>query len=154
MIMLSVFVVVGMFASAAAASDRQLLAASKKADARQYLTIVAPVNVAAAKFNSQANEWSDSTSDAEAEADARPLITAVLKLNSKLKDDRWPKSSKSAIKTLVSVDTALVRALRSLSSVDQVDLSSLFSTFQRDQSDLGAAASLVRQDLGLPPVKD
>jgi hypothetical protein len=153
-IVLSAFVV-GMFGAAAAASDHfQLSATSEKAAARQYLSIVAPVNAAAAKFNSQANEWSDSTSDAEAEADAEPLISAVLKLNSKLKDDHWPKSSRSAIKILVRVDAALVKALRSLSSVNQTDLSSLFADFQRDQSNLGAAATIVRHDLGLPPVKD
>jgi hypothetical protein len=153
-IVLSVLIFVGMFGVAAAVSDHFQISATKEAAARQYLTIVAPVNAAAARFNSQANEWSDSTSDAEAEADAKPLIGAVLRLNSKLKDDRWPKSSRSAIKSLVSVDAALVKALRSLSSVNQTDLSSLFTYFQRDQSNLGAAATIVRHDLGLPPVKD
>jgi hypothetical protein len=148
MIVLSGSMLLGMFGVAGAA------AISQKAAARQYLTIVAPVNAAADKFNSQANEWSNSTTNAQAEADAKPLISAVLKLNSKLHNDRWPTSSRSAINALVSADAALIKALRSLSSVNQVNASSLISTFHRDQGDLGSAATMVRRDLGLRPVKD
>jgi len=151
---LSGLISIGMFATAGAASShRHLPAISKKVAAKEYVSVVAPVNVAAEGFASQANEWSDSTTNAQAETDAKPLIAAVLKLNSKLANGSWPPAARPAIKSLIKIDATLIGDLRSLSSVDNVNSSSLFGTFRRDQGDLGAAATAVRQDLGLPPVK-
>jgi len=151
---LSGLISIGMFGAAGAESDhRHVSAISKKIAAKEYVSIVAPVNVAADRFNSQANEWSDSTTNAQAETDATPLIAAVLKLNSKLANGSWPASSGRAIKSLIKIDATLIGDLRSLSAVDNVDSSSVFATFRRDQGDLGAAATAVRHDLGLPAVK-
>lgn len=126
---------------------------SKSSAAKQYLTIVAPVNAASRKFNSEASRWTSSTTDAQASSDAEPLIRAILKLNTQLSHDRWPASSMSDIKSLVSVDNALIAGLRSLATVNVENSSSVLATLQRDRSELGVAANRVRQDLGLTPVK-
>jgi hypothetical protein len=139
-------------AAGAALRPRHSAAISKEASAQQYLSIVSPLNAVADRFNNEANAWTSSTTNSQAENDAKPVMKAILKLNTELVDDHWPSSSKMDVKALITIDALLVGDFRSLSSANLADMSSVIANLQRDQSELGEAASRLRQNLGLPSV--
>lgn len=125
-----------------------------KAAGRQYLALVNPVNTTIATFVSQANGWSDSTTDAQAEADAQPVIKDLQNLQTGLLRDRWPSVARNDIKALVQSIAPLVGDLEGLASLNLLSASSWETTFERDASSTGTAANIVRSDLGLPPAKN
>jgi hypothetical protein len=124
-------------------------AISKKGAAKQYLALVAPVNAAAGKLIKQINGWTDSTTHAKAETDAKPVIAVALKFDNELTTDSWPASAKSDVKALNKAVAPLVADLRALKS-DNLQNPSVLTTFERGLNALGAAATAVRYDLGLP----
>jgi hypothetical protein len=124
---------------------------SVSAAGRQYLALVGPVNTVQDGFVDKAHSWGNSTTDAQAEADATPLITAFQKLDTGLVDDSWPPSARSDVKSLTSADGSVIGDLQSLAGIDILSASSWLQTFTRDEQAVGVAVSEVRHDLNLPP---
>jgi hypothetical protein len=139
----------GASASAGATTDQ----ISKKAASTQYLRLVGPTKSAASKFSSEASAWTSSTTDSQAEADAKPFIAAITKLDSGLTHDRWPNSAKADVKSLVSADATVIGDLRSLSTLQPSAAASFVTTFDRDAKTLSTSATALRHDVGLPPAK-
>lgn len=117
---------------------------------KQYLALVAPVNATLSAFGTEANGWTDSTTNAQAEADAQPAISALNSLDGKLLSDKWPAADETDIKSLVTNIAPVTGDLQGLSSVNLLNGSSWEATFQRDASNFSAAVAIVRHDLGLP----
>ena len=118
---------------------------------RAYLTAVVPANAALDTFSTSAGQWTGATTNAEAEADAQPSITALQELNTTLTNGQWPSSSVPDVHTLIGDIAALAGDLQGLSTLNLLDSSAWTATFQRDASSLASAVALVRHDLGLPP---
>lgn len=132
--------------SQSAATSLTVAAAGK-----QYLVDIGPPNTAITNFNNQANSWTSDTADAQAEAAATPLITALRQFQSQLLDTDWPSASTSDVKGLDSAIGPLIGDLEGLSTLNLLDLSSWTSTFERDATSLGTQDTIVRHDFGLPP---
>jgi hypothetical protein len=116
-----------------------------------YLADIAPVNAAIAAFGPKASAWSSSTTNAQAVADARPLVTALQTLKTTLTDGSWPATATTDMHMLVGNIGALIGDLQGLSTVNLLDASGFRVTVQRDGLAEKTASGLVRHDLGLPP---
>jgi hypothetical protein len=127
---------------------------SVSAAATQYLAAVAPVNASLDSFSKEADEWSNTTTDAQAATEAKPTIEALQNLSAKLTSDEWPSNTVSDVHTLVGDIGALTGDLQGLSTFDMLDASSWEATFVRDVTSLKTAVGLVRHDLNLPPATD
>ena len=115
-----------------------------------YLAAAAPANAALTTFTNTANGWTSSTTNAEAEADARPAVTALQNLDTTLANDQWPAAAVADVHTLIGDTGAVTGDLRGLSSVSLLDSSGWTATLQRDLAATKSAVALVRHDLGLP----
>jgi hypothetical protein len=115
-----------------------------------YVADVAPANAALTTFGAKANAWTNSTTDAQAEADAQPAITALQTVNTALTDAQWPASATADVHTLIGDVGALTGDLQGLSTINLLNDSSWLATLKRDLASLSTAVALVRHDLGLP----
>jgi hypothetical protein len=118
-----------------------------------YLGAIGPTNAAAVKFVTAVHGWTSNTSNAQAEADAQPYISASKALDTVLTNDQWPANATADIHTLIGGDAAIEGDLASLSSFDLLNSSSWRATFNRDVATVSSAVGLVRHDLGLPPAQ-
>jgi hypothetical protein len=123
---------------------------SSAAAGAAYLAAVALANAALTTFSNTANSWTSSTTNAEAEADAQPAITALQALNTTLTNDQWPADAVADVHTLIGDTSAVSGDLQGLSSVNLLDASGWTATLQRDLASTKSAVALVRHDLGLP----
>jgi hypothetical protein len=121
-----------------------------KTAGQQYVNLVNPVNAAISAFRTKANGWSNSTTSAQAEADAQPLISALQNLQNGLLHDQWPAAAGTDVKAVVQAIAPVTGDLEGLASVNLLNASSWSTTFQRDEASMGTAANVVRSDLGLP----
>jgi hypothetical protein len=64
----------------------------------------------------------------------------------------WPPETAVDVKELVRADRAFIGDLRALENVDVLSLG-LVNQARQDTTKGGAAANVVRADLGLPPVR-
>jgi hypothetical protein len=126
---------------------------SKKAAAKQYLALVNPTNAALVTFGAEAKQWVDSTPDAEAEADAKPVIASFMKLEAGLIDDRWPSGSRADVKAMVKSIAPVTGDLQSLATLNLLNASTWINTFERDVNGVKTSVAFVRHDLGLPATK-
>jgi len=120
---------------------------------QQYLALVGPVNAAQTVFSQAAKGWTNSTTDAQAESAAVPLIAAFEKLDNGLIDDSWPSADKSDVRALASADGSVIGDLQGLANVNLLSGSGWTTTFARDEQAVGVAVTEVRHDLGLPPAQ-
>ncbi len=136
---------------AATASDRP---AGISSSAHQYLVDSAPVGTASAAFQSTAISWmgNPNVTGPEAEAAARPLISALVTFQDKLESQTWPTGARDDIRALASAFNGLLGDLRALSHDDIADTSSWEGPFLSEDVSTTAAANKVRHDLGLPPL--
>jgi hypothetical protein len=116
-----------------------------------YLADVAPANTAVAALATQANGWTSSTTDAEAEADAQPTISAPNALETQLEGTNWPTVAKGDVETLTTDVGQLNASLETLSTLNFLDEGTWLQSFTSAANALGVAAGEVRHDLGLPP---
>ena len=127
-------------------------AATTKAQAgSSYLAAVGPSNSAMDSFSTEAQAWTDSTTDSQAEDQAQPLIAAIRTLEPKLlaiATDYAPAATD--LKAEVNAAAAVQGDLASLSNVNFLNASSWTQQFASDAAKLGAASNIVRSDLGLP----
>jgi hypothetical protein len=130
----------------AATPSQQELAAT-------YLRIVKPANEELDRWFARAQRWTDNTPKTQAVKDSQPLIDAYEEAGSKLLRVPWPEATRADVKDLVRADAALIADLNGLGTVDDLSADQWVSQFQHDASQAGAAANIVRADLGLPPNK-
>ena len=99
----------------------------------------------------QANGWTSSTTDAEAEADAQPTISALNALETQLESTNWPTVAKTDVETLTTDVGQLNASLETLSTLNFLDEGTWMQAFTSAANVLGVAVGEVRHDLGLPP---
>ena len=122
--------------------------------AHQYLVDSAPVGTASTAFQSTVISWmgNPKMTGSEAEAAARPLISALVTFQNKLESQTWPTDARDDIRALVSAFNGLLGDLRALSHDDIADTSSWEGPFLSEDVSTTAATNKVRHDLGLPPL--
>jgi hypothetical protein len=121
--------------------------------AQTYLRIVKPANQASEALRKKASHWTDSTTPAQAAKDAEPTIAAYRAADNALLRVDWPAATRWDVKELVRADSALIGDLEALEGLDAFSTGNWSSQFVQDAEKVGAAANIVRADLGLPPYK-
>ena len=116
-----------------------------------YLADVAPANTVVAALATQADAWTSSTTDAEAEADAQPTISALNALETQLEGTNWPTVAKVDVETLTTDVGQLNASLETLSTLNFLDEGTWMQGFTSAANAVNVAAGEVRHDLGLPP---
>lgn len=124
---------------------------SVNAAAAAYLADVAPTNVAITAFQTASSSWTTSTTDAQAEATAQPLISALSTLETKLETTDWPATAQADVKTMTTDVAALNASLETLSTLNFLDEGTWLQGYTTAAGALGVAVGEVRHDLGLPP---
>lgn len=109
--------------------------------ARQYLTLIAPVNTAITTWQAQLKAHPSWTAQ-QASTAAAPIVTALSTFDSKVLRVSWPATVRPDVVTLVRDDASMAAALSS-----PLGLIGFTSAAART----GADANVVRADLGLPP---
>jgi hypothetical protein len=122
--------------------------------AHQYLVDSAPVGTASTAFQSTVISWmgNPNVTGAEAESEARPLISALVSFQNKLESQSWPTGAKDDVRALVSAFNGLLGDLRGLSHDHIADTSSWEGPFLSEDVSTTAATNKVRHDLGLAPL--
>jgi hypothetical protein len=123
---------------------------SVKAAAKQYLKDVAPTNVILGKFGKEAGGWTNSTTDAQAEKEAAPVVTALRKLQNELLNQSWPARAKRDVRDLYTELAPMEADLETLDGISLLDVGSWESKFATDETTLSSDVNFVRHDLGLP----
>lgn len=123
---------------------------SLKAAGKQYLKDVAPTNAALAKFNAESSKWTNSTTDAQAEKEAAPVITALRKLQDALLVQSWPSKAKGDVRTFNRAISPIEADLLALSTLTVLGGDNWVSKYTSNGSDLALDVNYVRHDLGLP----
>lgn len=119
----------------------------------QYLTDAAPVNKALNTFVAESGKWTNSTPSSVAGREAAPVEKVLGTLDHQLLVQIWPSKAKTAVRHLYNADVSLSGDLAGLGSVDVLTSSQWGITFAKDATTVGAAANIVRHDLGLPASK-
>jgi hypothetical protein len=126
-------------------------AALAAAQARQdYLNDVAPVRTAGTVFATDVTTWSLSTTRAETEADAAPLITAEENFDQALSSTAWPANAAAAVQTLITENKVIIADLNDLDTVTYATVAGWEIKLSQDTVVDGADSNLVRSDLALP----
>jgi hypothetical protein len=120
---------------------------------RAYLAAVAPVNAANQEFAAKAATWTSTTTNDAAQADAAAILAAFKAVHEQLLDiaSRYP----PAANALAASDAAVVKLiadLEDLSKLDSIGVSPWLDRYVKDLQQLSAAATAVREVLGLPPL--
>ena len=115
-----------------------------------YLADVAPANTAIGALATQADGWTSSPTDAEAEADAQPAISALSTLETQLEGTNWPTVAKTDVETLTTDAGQLNASLETLSTLNFLDEGTWMQSFTSAANAVNVAAGEVRHDLGLP----
>jgi hypothetical protein len=118
---------------------------------KEYLAAIGPVNAVGAKFIQGANNWTDSTTDTQAEKAAQPLMQSLTNLRGQLLSlaNSYPPAS-TDIKALVTAYAPVIGDLASLGSQTGFSAGDWGQQFASDLSKSHAASAIVRSDLGLP----
>lgn len=119
--------------------------------ASAYLADVAPANAALTAFSGATSRWNSSTTNAQGEMDAQPVIAALQNLDTALTSYQWPTDAVADVHTMIGDNGALIGDLQSIANLTLVNDSGWLSTLQRDAAADHSAVNLVRHDLGLPP---
>jgi hypothetical protein len=123
---------------------------TKKAAGKQYVKDVAPLNVSISKFNSELLKWTNSTTDAQGENDAKPLITSMQDFQNKLLGQSWPSAAKHDVRVLYNAISPLEADLENISDASALNDGTFSSKFNMDSAVVGSDSNIVRHDLGLP----
>jgi hypothetical protein len=116
-----------------------------------YLDDIAPVHSASAAFLTAATLWNLSTTDAEAFADARPLINAETTFDSQLSSTPWPSSTTADIQTLITENKVIIADLDELQTITLATIAAWDVKIKADTAVDVTDSGLIRSDLGLPP---
>jgi len=127
--------------------------------AQDYLNAVAPVNVAEPQFYAQAETWSATTTDSEAQAAAMPLVDALTTVEERLLSiaDGYPPAA-SQLRTDAQAVKTLLDDLGELSRLQSIGIDAWAQRYDGDRGTLTADSNAVRSALGLastsepPPV--
>jgi hypothetical protein len=122
-----------------------------KAAGRQYAEDVASANVALKTFNSEINEWTNSTADAEGERQAASVLATLKALQKNLLSQNWPRFVKGGVRFICQEDiSSLEEDLREIGSNSSLGNGAFQITFRADSRTLDSDAFYIRKDLGLP----
>jgi hypothetical protein len=126
-------------------------AISTNAAAKQYMKDVASVNAALKTFDSQINDWNDSTANAEGEQQAASVLTALGALRKNLLSQTWPQFVKGDLRFMVKEDiTSLDEDLHQIDNNASLGNGAFQYVFHLDSKVTYLHASNVRRVLGLP----
>jgi hypothetical protein len=122
---------------------------------RAYLAAVVPANTEMVAFKARASSWNHSTPPRHAADDARPLISAITALRTKLLAlaSAYPPAADD-LSNLVTANAGLQRDLAKLESLNKVNAGVWILQFAADADASHAAVVSVRFDLGLPEPGD
>jgi hypothetical protein len=128
-------------------------ALTKAQAARKYLAAIAQGNAVQNAFLEKANKWNDSTTDAEAEKDAQPLISALTdQRTSLLSIANSYQPAAADIKAVINDDASLIGDLENLATLKDPNTGqSLEHQIVSDLNKSSAASAIVRSDLGISP---
>jgi hypothetical protein len=115
-----------------------------------YLNDIAPVHSAAAAFATAATMWTLTTTNAEASADAAPLITAEENFDAALSSTAWPANATADVQTLITENKVIIADLTELSTITRAAVAGWELKIGTDTDVDAADSNLVRSDLGLP----
>jgi hypothetical protein len=118
---------------------------------QQYLNDIAPVHTASAAFLTATTTWSLTTTNAEAYADAAPLIDAETTFDAALASTPWPTNTTADVQTLITEDKVIIADLSELSTITHAGVPAWVVKLKADTAVDVTDAGLVRSDLGLPP---
>jgi len=128
--------------------------AASKGAAHQYLVDSAPVDRASTAFQSTVISWmgNPDVTGPQAEATARPLISALVSFQDELRAQTWPTGARDDVRALASAFNGLLGDLRALSHDNIADTSSWEGPFLSEDITTTAATNKVRHDLGMQPL--
>jgi hypothetical protein len=124
---------------------------TRKEAADKYLEILGPANAALAKWQKQAQSYTDDTTAEEIGKDTAPVAAALDDASAALLRVQWPSSVAPDVKELVRAHGPLAGDFRSVSSQTIFSVQNWITQLQQDAGKAHAAANIVRSDLGLPP---
>jgi hypothetical protein len=118
---------------------------------QKYLQIIGPANGALAKWQEQANSYTDSTTAEEIGRDTAPVAAAIDDASAALLRVQWPSSIAPDVKELVRSYGPLSGDFRSVSNQTVFSVQNWITQLLQDAGKAHAASNIVRSDLGLPP---
>lgn len=116
--------------------------------AAAYLAAVAPANRTVDVFNAKIDGLNTA---AEASAAAAPVIASFSAVEQKLARLPWTGQAATDARAVIGASAALRASLQSAAEADVFSASTLRAAFNRDAAQFGAAVTVLRADLGLPP---
>jgi hypothetical protein len=117
---------------------------------QDYLDDIAPVHTTAATFATDVTTWNLTTTNAEAAADAAPLIAAEQSFDAGLASTPWPATATSAIQTLIAQNKVIIADLEELSTITRAAVPAWEIKIDEDTVTDATDSNMVRSDLGLP----
>jgi hypothetical protein len=117
----------------------------------QYLAIVAPANAALRTWRAALDKLGNDPAASDVARVTAPLITAYESTDNALLRAQWPANAEADIKNLVTTDGTLTGDLNAAGGQNVFSAASWESQVASDGGKAGAAANIVRADLGLPP---
>jgi hypothetical protein len=139
--------IIGVASQAGAVQPKSI---TVKAAGKQYLELVTSADTALATFLNQAGQWTSTTTNAQAVANAAPAVAAMETFQRALTVDRWPGDAKRDVKHLVTATGGVKGDLNGLATVNLANESDWAATFTRDASKVSTDIRAVGQDLRLP----
>jgi hypothetical protein len=118
-----------------------------KTAADRFKKDLTPVRSALLSFGTAASGWTDATTDAQAEADAQPLLNSLYTFQTKLERQQWPGSATWDIRCLVVQAGPLEGLLLGLATVSAAGTGTWLQGLAIDLAGLVTSTSLVRADL-------
>jgi hypothetical protein len=114
-----------------------------------YSAATQPAVTAIGTFTTQANAWTSATTKAEAQADAQPVLAAVIALEPKLQtlSIYYPDAAKD-LKAEIAAAGVIQGDIVTLSTVNFADSSTWTKKFTSDVATLTEAGTRVQADLG------
>jgi hypothetical protein len=119
---------------------------------RFYVSAAKPANAALKTLVSEAGTWTASTTVAQAEAEAKPVIDAVIAFEPKLSTLAFSyPAAKADLVAEVDASGTIQSDIASLSTVNFQNAAAWTQKFLSDVATLNAANNAVRKELGRPP---
>lgn len=135
--------------SSTAPSATTVPSASPSVDlAAAYLAAVAPANRTVDVFNAKIDGLNTA---AEASAAVAPVVASFSAVEQKLARLPWTGQAATDARAVIGASAALRASLQSAAEADVFSASTLRAAFNRDAAQFGAAVTVLRADLGLPP---
>ncbi len=140
-------------ASNHSATRHEAKALSKSAAAKRYLALANPLNFSASVFGGELSQANATTTAAEVEVAAAPLIARLKAMKKGLLTERWPAPVDLESKSLAQFVGKLeadISQLGSLALRNAQDVSAWGKRYFTDAFDAATLTTFIRRNLGLP----